>query len=81
MLRKPTPGILLFGPTGSGKSLIADVIANENDAHCIQLSGRQLASFELQHHLPDTFEKARRNTPALIILDKHDLIFKKATKW
>ena len=77
MLTKPTPGILLFRPTGSGKSLIADVVANETGAHCIQLSGRQVASFELQHHLPDAFEE-ERNTLALIIQDNS---FQKQTKW
>ena len=80
MLTKPTPGILLYGLTGCGKSLIVDVVANECGTHCIQLVGRQVTSVELEHHLHDAFEEAERNAPALIIFNEIDLMFPKSNK-
>lgn len=39
---KPTRGVLLHGPPGSGKTLIGRAIANETDAHFILLHGKNM---------------------------------------
>ena len=74
---KPHKGILLFGPSGCGKTLIAKAIANEIQAHFIDIKGPELfnkyigQSFE---NLRNIFAKAYELQPAIIFFDEIDAI-------
>jgi len=73
----PPKGVLLHGPPGCGKTLIAKVIANETDAMFLQLSGPEIMHKfygESEAHLRSVFEKARKQVPAIVFLDELDAI-------
>ncbi|HTK08473.1 MAG TPA: CDC48 family AAA ATPase [Ktedonobacteraceae bacterium] len=73
----PPKGVLLHGPPGAGKTLIAKVIANETDATFFQVSGPEIIHKfygESEAHLRSVFEKARKNAPAILFLDELDAI-------
>lgn len=70
-------GVLLHGPPGCGKTLIAKVIANEADATFLHLSGPEIIHKfygESEAHLRSVFEKAQKNAPAILFLDELDAI-------
>jgi len=73
----PHKGILLFGPPGCGKTLIAKAIAHEIDAHFIDIKGPELfskwvgQSFE---NLRKKFEEARELQPSIIFFDEIDAV-------
>lgn len=70
-------GVLLHGPPGCGKTLIAKVIANETDATFLHLSGPEIIHKfygESEAHLRSVFEKAQKNSPAILFLDELDAI-------
>lgn len=70
-------GVLLYGPPGSGKTLIARAVANETDAYFTHLSGPEIMHKfygESEAHLRSVFEKAQANAPAIIFLDEIDAI-------
>ena len=70
-------GVLLHGPPGCGKTLIAKVIADETDATFLHLSGPEIIHKfygESEAHLRSVFEKARRHAPAILFLDELDAI-------
>jgi transitional endoplasmic reticulum ATPase len=74
---EPPKGVLLHGPPGCGKTLIARVIANETDATFLQISGPEIMHKfygESEAHLRSVFEKARKNVPAIVFLDELDAI-------
>jgi transitional endoplasmic reticulum ATPase len=70
-------GVLLHGPPGCGKTLIARAIANETDATFLHLSGPEIIHKfygESEAHLRSVFEKAKKNAPAILFLDEIDAI-------
>jgi transitional endoplasmic reticulum ATPase len=74
---EPPKGVLLHGPPGCGKTLIAKVIANETDATFLQISGPEIMHKfygESEAHLRNIFEKARKNVPAIVFLDELDTL-------
>src|SRR5712691_7290139 len=63
----PPKGVLLHGPPGCGKTLIAKVIANETDAYFLQLSGPEIMHKfygESEAHLRSVFEEAKKTVRA-----------------
>jgi len=73
----PPKGVLLHGPPGCGKTLIAKVIANETDAYFLQLSGPEIMHKfygESEAHLRSVFEEAKKNAPSILFLDELDAI-------
>lgn len=73
----PPKGVLLHGPPGCGKTLIAKVIANETDATFLHLSGPEIMHKfygESEAHLRSIFEKARHHAPSILFLDELDAI-------
>ena len=80
---KPPRGVLLFGPPGSGKTLIARAIANETGAFFFLLNGPEIMSKmagEAEANLRKAFEEAEKNSPAIIFIDELDSIAPKRDK-
>ncbi|CAJ1037804.1 Cell division protein 48 (CDC48), N-terminal domain [Leishmania utingensis] len=80
---KPPRGILLYGPPGSGKTLIARAVANETGAFFFLINGPEIMSKmagESESNLRKAFEEAERNAPAIIFIDEIDSIAPKREK-
>ncbi|MHA2277826.1 MAG: AAA family ATPase, partial [Candidatus Kariarchaeaceae archaeon] len=72
---KPPTGVLLFGPPGSGKTLLAKAIANETRSNFIAVKGPELNSKwfgETERAIREIFQKARQLSPCLIFFDEID---------
>jgi transitional endoplasmic reticulum ATPase len=70
-------GILLHGPPGSGKTLIARAVAQETQANFYHVNGPEIMQRhygESEEKLRSIFEKAQNNAPAIIFLDEIDAI-------
>jgi transitional endoplasmic reticulum ATPase len=73
----PPNGVLLHGPPGCGKTLIARAIAHETEASFFSVSGPEVIHKfygESEAHLRKIFEEATRKAPAIIFLDEIDAI-------
>lgn len=80
---KPPRGVLLFGPPGSGKTLIARAVANETGAFFFTINGPEIMSKmagESESQLRKAFEEAESNSPAIIFIDEIDSIAPKREK-
>merc|ERR1712072_423554 len=80
---KPPRGILMFGPPGSGKTLIARAVANETGAFFFLINGPEIMSKmagEAESNLRKAFEEAEKNAPAIIFIDEIDSIAPKRDK-
>merc|ERR1719321_2591559 len=80
---KPPRGILMFGPPGSGKTLIARAVANETGAFFFLINGPEIMSKlagESESNLRKAFEEAEKNAPAIIFIDEIDSIAPKREK-
>ena len=74
---KPPRGVLLHGPPGCGKTMIANVFAAELGVSFIPLSAPSIVSGmsgESEKALREHFEEAKRIAPCLIFLDEIDVI-------
>jgi len=74
---EPPKGILLYGPPGCGKTLLAKAVANEADAYFIVINGPEIMSKfygESEQRLREIFEQAKKNAPAIIFIDEIDAI-------
>ena len=73
----PPKGVLLHGPPGCGKTLIARAVANETDAYFTSISGPEVMSKwygDSEARLRSIFEDAQRNAPAIVFIDEIDAI-------
>jgi len=73
----PPKGVLLHGPPGCGKTLIARAVAHETDARFFAVNGPEIIHKfygESEAHLRKIFEDASRNAPSIIFLDEIDAI-------
>ena len=80
---KPPRGILMYGPPGSGKTLIARAIANETGAFFFLINGPEIMSKlagESESNLRKAFEEAEKNAPSIIFIDEIDSIAPKREK-
>ncbi|WP_367026546.1 CDC48 family AAA ATPase [Methylococcus sp. ANG] len=70
-------GVLLYGPPGCGKTLIARAIAQETEANFFVISGPEIIHKfygESEAHLRKVFDEASRKAPSIIFLDEIDAI-------
>src|ERR687898_408664 len=73
----PPKGILLYGPPGTGNTLIAKAAANESEANFISIKGPELLSKwvgESEKGVREIFRKARQAAPCIIFFDEIDAI-------
>jgi len=74
----PTPkGVLLHGPPGCGKTLIANALVEETGAHVVVINGPEIMSRkggESEANLRQAFEEAAEKAPAIIFMDELDSI-------
>ena len=73
----PPKGVLLHGPPGCGKTLIARAVANETDAYFGNLSGPEIMNKfygESEANLRRIFEQASSHAPSIIFIDEVDAI-------
>jgi transitional endoplasmic reticulum ATPase len=74
---KPPRGILLFGPPGCGKTLLARAVATESEANFISIKGPEIFSKwvgESEKAIREVFRKGRTAAPAIIFFDELDAI-------
>jgi transitional endoplasmic reticulum ATPase len=74
---EPPKGVLIYGPPGCGKTLLAKAVANESDAHFITIGGPEIVSKfvgEAEERLRELFNEAEENAPSIIFIDEIDSI-------
>jgi len=70
-------GILLHGPSGTGKTLLAKAVATESEANFISIKGPELLSKwvgESERGIREIFRRARQASPCIIFFDEIDSI-------
>ncbi|MFW9898604.1 MAG: CDC48 family AAA ATPase [Candidatus Thorarchaeota archaeon] len=73
----PPKGVLLRGPPGCGKTLLARAVANESEAHFISINGPEIMSKfygESEKKLRKLFIEAEEKSPSIIFIDELDAI-------
>ncbi|MCH6585516.1 MAG: CDC48 family AAA ATPase [Thaumarchaeota archaeon] len=74
---EPHSGILLYGPPGCGKTLLAKVIASESEANMFPINGPEIMNKyygETEAKLREIFKEAKDNSPSIIFIDEIDAI-------
>jgi len=74
---EPPKGVLLHGPPGSGKTLLAKAVANETESNFILINGPEIMNKfvgEAEKRIRDIFEEAEKSSPSIIFIDEIDAI-------
>ena len=70
-------GILLHGPSGTGKTLLAKAVATQSEANFVSVRGPELLSKwvgESERGIREIFKRARQSSPCVIFFDEIDSI-------
>ena len=73
----PATGLLLWGPPGCGKTLLAKAVANESKANFISVKGPELLNKyvgESERAVRQVFARARSSVPVVIFFDEFDAL-------
>jgi transitional endoplasmic reticulum ATPase len=73
----PPKGVLLHGPPGCGKTLLARAVASETDATFLSVSGPEIIGKlygETEARLRQVFEQAKKDAPSIVFIDEIDSI-------
>ncbi|GGC33646.1 ATPase AAA [Novosphingobium marinum] len=73
----PPKGVLLHGPPGTGKTRLAQAVANESDANFVSINGPEIMGSgygESEKALRQVFEEADKSAPSIIFIDEIDSI-------
>jgi transitional endoplasmic reticulum ATPase len=73
----PPTGILLHGPPGTGKTMLARAVANEGGVNFVRVAGPELFDRyvgESERAVRELFERARQAAPTVVFLDELDAI-------
>ncbi|MEM0384785.1 MAG: CDC48 family AAA ATPase, partial [Candidatus Caldarchaeum sp.] len=79
----PPKGVLLYGPPGCGKTLLAKAVATEAEANFILINGPEIMNKyygETEARLRDIFRKAEEEAPSIIFIDEIDAIAPKRSE-
>jgi transitional endoplasmic reticulum ATPase len=71
----PSAGVVLHGPPGTGKSMLATAVARESGANLVTVNGPEVFSKwlgESEEAIRDAFQLARQSAPTVIVLDQLD---------
>ncbi|KAL8365673.1 hypothetical protein RB595_004468 [Gaeumannomyces hyphopodioides] len=74
---KPAAGILLWGPPGCGKTLVAKAVANASKANFISIKGPELLNKyvgESEHNVRQLFSRAKSSAPCILFFDELDAL-------
>lgn len=74
---QPPRGVLMFGPPGCSKTMIAKALATESKVNFLSIKGPELFSMwvgESERAVRDLFHKARQVAPSIIFFDEIDAI-------
>ncbi len=74
---EPPRGVLLSGPPGSGKTLIARALANQCEANFISIKGPELLSKwvgESEKGIREVFRRAKQAAPCIVFFDEIDAL-------
>jgi len=79
----PPKGVLLHGPPGTGKTRLAQAVANESDANFFTINGPEIVGSgygESERALREVFENAAKASPSIIFIDEIDSIAPKRSQ-
>ena len=79
----PPKGVLLHGPPGTGKTRLAQAVANESEASFFTINGPEImgsAYGESERRLREVFEEAAKASPSIVFIDEIDSIAPKRTQ-
>ncbi|BBG24447.1 Proteasome-activating nucleotidase [Sulfuracidifex tepidarius] len=74
---EPPKGVLLFGPPGTGKTMLAKAVANESNATFIHVVASEFAQKfvgEGARIVKEVFEMAKKKAPSIVFIDEIDAI-------
>jgi transitional endoplasmic reticulum ATPase len=74
---KPPSGVLLYGPPGCGKTLLAKAVAKESESNFISVKGPEVTSKwvgESEKKIRELFRRAKQVAPAIIFFDEIDAL-------
>lgn len=74
---RPAKGVMLYGPPGCGKTLLAKAVAGESECNFISVRGPEVLSMwvgESEKAVRQIFKKARQVAPCIVFFDEIDAV-------